>query len=309
MMNRKVGIIGSGHVGTHVASALALRGIADEIVMIDSEPGKTLGMKLDLEDGTPYYPHNVVFKAGEYSDLKDAAVIVNAASGKIATDDRTKELKRSLLVAADIAPKIVASGFKGIIISISNPCDVIAWYLKEKTGLNVFGTGTALDSARVKIELSKLLHVDPHSIQAYSFGEHGNSQFVPFSIAAVCGLPLDDYVRQHHIAFNKEEFRTLVVQKAFTIFKAKPCTEFGIGNACAELVQAVFSDSRTVLPASSMMNGEYGVSGVFVSVPRVIGSEGIVDTPAFPITEEELDLLHKSAETVRRNFETGMEML
>ncbi|MBQ7159718.1 MAG: hypothetical protein IJS09_09925 [Treponema sp.] len=308
-MKRKVGIIGAGHVGTHVASALALRGIADEIVLLDSAPGKAYGMKLDLEDGTAYYPHNVIVKAGEYADFSDADILVNAASGPIQKDDRTKELKASMCVAQDIAQKIKASGFSGILISISNPCDVIAQYLAQETGLNVLGTGTALDGARVKVELAKSLHVDPHSIQGYSFGEHGNSQFVPLSVVTVCGIPFADYVRQKNIAFDAEGFLQWIKVKAWKIFDAKPCTEFGIGNACAEIIQAIFTDSRTVLPVSAMMNGEYGVRGMYLSVPRVIGRNGVVETAEFPVSEEERALLHKSGETVLANYTRGRELL
>lgn len=306
---RKVGIVGTGHVGSHVASALCLRGIADEIVLLDSAPGKAYGMKLDLEDGTAYYPHNVIVKAGEYADFADADILVNAASGPIQKDDRTKELKRSMEVAADIAPKIKASGFSGILISISNPCDVIAQYLAAETGLNVIGTGTALDSARVKVELAKTLHVDPHSIQGYSFGEHGNSQFVPFSVVTVCGVPFYDYLRQKKLSFDEEPFLQWIKVKAWKIFDAKPCTEFGIGNACAEIIQAIFTDSRTVLPVSAMMKGEYGISGMYLSVPRVIGSCGVVDTVEFPLTENERALLKTSGETVLANYKRGRELI
>ncbi len=306
---RKVGIIGSGHVGSHVASALALRGIADEIVLLDTAPGKANGMKLDLEDGTAYYPHNVIVKAGEYSDFADADILVNAASGPIQKDDRTKELKASMCVAQDIAQKIRASAFSGILISISNPCDVIAQYLAKETGLNVLGTGTALDSARVKVELAKVLGADPHSIQGYSFGEHGNSQFIPFSVVTVCGIPFADYLRQKKILFNADEFLQWIKVKAWKIFDAKPCTEFGIGNACAEIIQAIFTDSRTMLPVSSMMKGEYGISGMYLSVPRIIGRSGVMETLELPLTSEEKALLKKSGETVAMNFERGLELL
>ncbi len=308
-MKRKVGIIGAGHVGSHVASALALRGIADEIVLLDVAPGKANGMKLDLEDGTAYYPHNVIVQAGEYADFADADILVNAASGPIQKDDRTKELKASMCVAQDIAQKIKASGFSGILISISNPCDVIAQYLAQETGLRVLGTGTALDSARVKVELAKVLHVDPHSIQGYSFGEHGNSQFVPFSVVTVCGIPFADFLRQKNIPFDGDTFLQWIKVKAWKIFDAKPCTEFGIGNACAEIIQAIFTDSRSLLPVSAMMRGEYGISGMYLSVPRIIGRCGLVDTVTLPLSAEEEALLKKSGETVLANFNRGLQLL
>lgn len=305
MKTRKVVIIGAGHVGSHVASALALRGLADEIVFIDLIADHAFTQGEDNYDATPYCPHPVTIRTGDYADMADADMVVMSASGKIANQDRLLEAGVSADIVRSIAPKIRDSGYKGVIVSITNPCDVIAWGLHDLTGLAVIGTGTALDSARLKAELARQLSVAPQSVNAYVYGEHGNSQFVPFSIATVGAMPLRTFVHDRGIKLDEKEIETRVMKKGWAILngihtqEGKGCTEFGIGNAASEIINAIFHDSRLVLPCSTNLKGLYTDDDVYASVPAIIGRDGVMDVLRFTLSEEEQARLNASCSVIK----------
>ena len=168
----KIGIIGAGHVGSHVASSLMTQGLCDEIVLLDTDEGKARRHADDIADSVAYMPLPAKIYAGGYEALADADIVVLSACSTIFEQDRLLELDATVKVIAEIAPQLTASGFSGIVVSISNPCDVIAQYFARITGLNVVGTGTALDSARLRRRLAAMLGVSPHSVCAYELGEH-----------------------------------------------------------------------------------------------------------------------------------------
>ena len=192
----KIGIIGAGHVGSHVASSLMTQGLCDEIVLLDTDEGKARRHADDIADSVAYMPLPAKIYAGGYEALADADIVVLSACSTIFEQDRLLELDATVKVIAEIAPQLTASGFSGIVVSISNPCDVIAQYFARITGLNVVGTGTALDSARLCRRLAAMLGVSPHSVCAYELGEHGDSQIAAFSAATVCGKPLTDWMAE-----------------------------------------------------------------------------------------------------------------
>lgn len=192
----KIGIIGAGMVGSHVASSLMTQGLCDEIVLLDTDEGKARRHADDIADSVAYMPLPAKIYAGGYEALADADIVVLSACSTIFEQDRLLELDATVKVIAEIAPQLTASGFSGIVVSISNPCDVIAQYFARITGLNVVGTGTALDSARLRRRLAAMLGVSPHSVCAYELGEHGDSQIAAFSAATVCGKPLTDWMAE-----------------------------------------------------------------------------------------------------------------
>ena len=167
----KIGIIGAGHVGSHVASSLMTQGLCDEIVLLDTDEGKARRHADDIADSVAYMPLPAKIYAGGYEALADADIVVLSACSTIFEQDRLLELDATVKVIAEIAPQLTASGFSGIVVSISNPCDVIAQYFARITGLNVVGTGTALDSARLRRRLAAMLGVSPHSVCAYFLGK------------------------------------------------------------------------------------------------------------------------------------------
>ena len=194
MNNRKVGIIGVGHVGAHVAYSLAIQGIVDELVLADTDTARVESEYQDLLDALPHMPHRTRVSIGEYEDLADCDLIVNSAGHielLLGSDDRSRELKFTIPAVHTWVDRVRKAGFDGVVLNISNPCDVVTREIAKSLGLpkgRVLGTGTGLDSARLVTQIVKKTNVDPNSIQAFMFGEHGNSMFAAWSCVTVNGL-------------------------------------------------------------------------------------------------------------------------
>jgi L-lactate dehydrogenase len=309
MKTKKIGIIGLGHVGAHVLSYLVNQSIADEIVLIDSNEKKSLCEETDIRASMPYMPSRINVYAGKYSDLEDADVLINA-SGKvkllIETKDRFDELAFTLDAAKKICPQVKASGFHGIFINITNPCDVIASYIAGELGLpkgHVFGTGTGLDTARLLARLASCSGVDARSITAYMIGEHGNEQFAPLSVINFHGKPLSILAKEDKkFAFDREELSQAVIRDAWTVFEGKHCTEYGIASTAARMAKLVLNDEKAIMPASAPLDGEYGEHDVFAGVPAIIGRNGIEKVIELPLTTEERSKFHQCCDSIRKNI-------
>lgn len=304
---RKIGIIGVGHVGSHVASSMITQGICDELVLIDTNEKKVESHAIDLADSVTYMPHKVKVYKGTYEDIRDADILVVSACATIFEHDRLLELSATAETIKEIAPKIKESGFNGIILSISNPCDIIAQLLQYETKLNVIGTGTALDSSRLTRRISDATGIAPKSIQAYCFGEHGDSQMVPWSIVTINGKPLLEFIEEQPEIYGKidvKEIALITMKTGWHVVQGKGATEFGIGAATAELAKAIIHDERRVLPCSTMLNGEYKENGLYASVPCVIGKNGVEEIIEFNITDEEQKEFSKSCEIIKRHYES-----
>lgn len=279
---RKIGIIGIGNVGAHVASSIVTQGICNELILLDCIQQRAKAHAEDIADSCCYMAQDVDVRSGDYGDLGDADLLVISAASSILDEDRLKELDKTIEVMDDIIPNIKASGFKGIILSISNPCDIIAEYLQRGTGLKVIGTGTMLDTARLKLRIARKLGVDPKSVQGYVLGEHGDSQMVPWSLVEIGGIP----IRQFDPSLTETDLKQLAAETAkagWQIVMGKGCTEFGIGAACAALAKAVLEDEKTILPVSNYIE-EYGV---YTSIPWVIGADGAERKISVKLTEAE----------------------
>ncbi len=309
MNNRKVGIIGVGHVGAHVAYALIIQGIADELVLVDSDEARLESECQDLLDALPHMPHRTRVSAGRYEDLADCDVIVNSA-GQIGlllgSEDRSRELKYTVPAVRTWVDRVREAGFDGVVLSISNPCDVvtreIAKGLKLPKG-RVLGTGTGLDSARLVTQIVKKTNVDPNSIQAFMFGEHGNSMFAAWSCATVNGLPIDKMAEQDEAwAFDRDEVEQLGRHGGWVTFSWKHATEYSIATTAARMVKAILHDERLLMPASTELNGEYGQRDVYAGVPCIIGKNGVERVVEFPLSEEELAKFQTSCDTIRANI-------
>ena len=200
MKKEKIGVIGAGHVGSHVASALSLGGLCDEIVLVDCDADKARAQAIDLADAAVCFPRPVAIAAGGYDKLADAALVVMAACDGILEEDRLLELDNTVRVAQQILPRLKDSGFCGVVVSITNPCDIIAQYLAAGTGLTVIGTGTALDSARLRLRIAQAAGVAPASVEAYCLGEHGDSQVAALSSAVIGGRPVQELCSEAALA-------------------------------------------------------------------------------------------------------------
>ena len=309
MKTRKVGIIGLGHVGAHVAYSLAIQGIADELVLVDHNPQKLASEVQDLRDAVAYMPHRVAVKGGDFPDLGDCDVIVNSI-GKIElleTHDRLSEMDFTIKAVREYAHKIKESGFSGVLINITNPCDIVtrelAMHLDMPKG-RVFGTGTGLDTSRLLSALNRQTGVDHKSITAYMMGEHGALQFAPWSCVSFRGMPLDKWAEtDEKFRFDREALKKESIGGGWVTYSGKKCTEYGICTTAARMVHIVLHDEKTIMPASMELCGEYGEEGLFVGVPCLIGKDGVEQVIELPLTDEEKATFHACCEGVRKNME------
>lgn len=308
MKHRKAAILGVGHVGAHVASALCMEGIVDELILIDTRPQKIISEAQDLNDALLYTSWSVNVHPGDFADLKDCDVLINAA-GDIellrGNEERSSELDFTIRAVHSFAPKIAKSGFKGVIINISNPCDVVTRALAKGCGLpygHVFGTGTALDTSRLVGAISKKTGLARHSITAMMLGEHGNRQFAPKSVLSFQGAPL----KAASLLAKDLDWKELeqeAIKGGWVTFAGKQCTEYGIAATAARLAEAVLRDEHLILPVSAPLSGEYGQYDLYAGVPAVIGRHGIEKVIVLPLNDEEKTEFLACCDAIRSNVE------
>ena len=306
---RKVGIIGVGHVGAHVAFSLVTQGIVDELVLVDINKQKAISERQDLLDATTYLPHRINVIAGEYEDLGDCDIIVNSV-GKIddVSQDRLAELQQSVDMVDSYIKRVMDAGFNGIIINITNPCDIIAYHIQKVTGLpsnQVMGTGTGLDSSRFRNVMAECTGIDHKSIIGYSLGEHGDSQMIPWSVVNLGGKSLSELEKERPDTFgslDKENIKYRTVKGGWFTYEGKKSTEFGIASTAARFIKGIYHDEKFVTTASTLLEGQYGEEGFYISIPVVIGKNGVEDKYELNLTEEELKEFKHSCNVVKENI-------
>lgn len=318
IQKRKIGIIGAGHVGSHGGYALISQGLAEEIVYIDVDHEKAVAQALDLQDSSTYLGRHVTVRAGNYSDIKDAQILVVAAGPlpdmKAGQTDRQQTLGATVSILKDIIPQIKNSGFEGIIVNISNPADVVAHYLQEKLNWDpkrILSTSTTLDSSRVRRAIAEETGYDQHSVNAYALGEHGESQFVPWSNVTVAGKPILQLIKEQPERFGKlnlQEIADRAKKAGWIILGGKGSTEFGIGASIANVVQAILGDENRILPVSTLLNGEYGQKAVFASVPCRLNSSGVAEVIELNLTAEEKEKFAASCSSMDSNYKKALSL-
>lgn len=307
---RILGVIGLGHVGAHVAYALAVQGIADELILVDQNEKKLSSEVQDLRDAAAYLPHRVTVRAGGFQELGVCDVIVNCV-GRIellrGSHDRLTEMDYTIPAVRGYAHKVRESGFDGVLINITNPCDIVTRELALELGLprgRVFGTGTGLDTSRLLSALARQTGIDHKSITCYMLGEHGNQQFAPWSCVSFRGMPLDVWVeRDERFRFDRMALQKESIGGGWVTFSGKFCTEYGIATTAARMAHIVLHDEKAIMPASAELCGEYGETGLFAGVPCVIGANGVEQVIELPLTAEELATFHSCCEGIRKNME------
>lgn len=317
-MNRlkKVGIIGSGHVGSHCALTLISQGVVDDIKLVDIHKQKAISQALDCMDTLSFLPHRVKVSAGDYEDLGDRDIII-ISIGTIdnVSKDRLGELKVSLEIVNSFIPKVMESGFKGYFVVISNPVDIITYYVQKLSGLphnKVIGTGTGLDSARLKRILSTELDIDASSIQAFMLGEHGNSQFACFSNTYIQGKKLNDFIEENKKYYPDFNYNTVEIQTreaGWNIYVGKNSTEFGIAYTCCEIIKAIYHNERKILAVSGYLQGEYGYYDIYTGVPAIIGKNGIEKIIELSLDSIEQAKLKASVDIIRKHIILGKEYI
>lgn len=314
MTRKKVAIVGCGLVGSTTAFSLITQGICDEIMMIDINEERAYGEVLDLKDSIEYLNRNVRIMTGSYRDCKDMDIIIITAGAPPKTgQSRLDTLDLTANICKKMIEPIMQSGFDGIFLTVSNPVDIIAQYIYELSGLpknQVIGSGTAIDSARLKNFIAQIISVDPRSVHAYSMGEHGDSQMVPWSTVTVAGKPFFDVIADNRELVGRVDLEELVYQtsrKGFEILNRKGTTYYGIATACAGIVKAILNDENRIIPVSTLLEGEYGVNHVFAGVPTVLNRHGAADVLEIHMTPKELERFLESTDVIREHVSRLMK--
>lgn len=307
-MARKMAVIGMGNVGSTVAHYIVANGFADDLVLIDTREAKVIADATDFQDAMPNLPYHTNIFVNDYSLLKDADVIISAL-GNIKlqdnpTDDRFAELPFTRVEVRKVAKQIKESGFTGKIVAITNPVDVITSIYQEVTGLpknHVLGTGTLLDSARMKRAVAQRLNIDPRSVVGYNLGEHGNSQFTAWSTVRVLGKPITEIAKEKNLDLDALDNEAKV--GGHRVFHGKKYTNYGVATAAVLLANTIVNNALTELPVSNYRE-EYGT---YLSYPAIVGRDGIVEQLELELTEEELKKLQISADYIKTKYAESRE--
>lgn len=297
-MSTKIAVIGAGHVGSHVARALAAGSVANEIVLIDRLSRKAEAQAMDIADAMSYPPSQVVVRAGTYDDCANTDITV-VAIGKAREPGQTRLdlLGDSVRMVHELAGQLGSRCVNGLFICITNPCDIIADCLRQLLGMHrfkIFGTGTLQDTARLLRVLSGQTGVNMQLIEACVLGEHGDSSMIPFSALRIDGRAAAEYP-----GFRPDEALERTHNIGMDIIEGKGSTEFGIGQSAAFLCRAILTDAGITLPLSVHLEGEYNLNGINCGVPCVVGREGIRRIIELPLTGQERRELNRSAEVLR----------
>lgn len=297
----KVAVIGLGKVGVTTAFTLLLKGLTTELVLFSRELSKAEGEKSDLEHGAPFYPHCKITATDRYEDLSGTDLVIFTAGAAQKPGQTRLDLTRgNCEILKSSIPKIVKHAPNCLILMVANPLDIMTLQAAKLAGLpsgRVFGSGTLLDTARFRLHLSKTINVNPTSIHAYILGEHGDSSFAPVSMATIGGKPLLSFpeMSHDHIKWALEETR----KDAYKIIKEKGATYYGIATALSHIVESIARDSKKIIPLSSVLTGQYGLENIALSLPCILGRNGIETVIDLPLTLEEQAALNISADILK----------
>ena len=306
---RKVILIGTGMVGMSYAYALLNQNACDELVLIDVDKERAHGEAMDLNHGLAFSSSHMKIYAGDYQDCENADIVVICAGvAQKPGESRLDLLTRNTEVFRSIIGPVTESGFNGIFLVATNPVDIMTLITAKLSGFNprrVLGSGTALDTARLRYMLGEYFNVDPRNMHAYVIGEHGDSEFVAWSQAMLATKPILELCGEtggcqiQDMENIEEQVRT----SAQRIIKAKRATYYGIGMALVRITKAIFSNENSVLTVSAMLRGEYGESDVYVGIPCIVNRNGIQRVLSLPLTEEETAKFHASCQTLHEAYD------
>lgn len=303
----KITVIGSGNVGSTIAYTLTTMGLASEIVMIDVNEEKSLGEALDIRQGVPFCnPANVY--AGSYADAKDSnIVVITSGMARKPGMSRLDLAQTNVDIIKSIADKIVPVAPDATYVIVSNPVDILTYVFLKHTGLpqeRVIGSGTILDTARLRSRVSEYYSVNQKNVHAYVLGEHGDSSFVPWSIANISNVPIESYrdaVKSEvdYPEFHKDEVEDYMRKSGARVIQRKGATFYAVSVSVCHICQCLLSGIDTTLTVSTMLNGEYGIDDVCLSLLNVVGSKGAHSKIMLPLNDEEVKALHNSAKVLK----------
>lgn len=302
---RKVAIIGCGMVGSTTAFALADSGLFTDMILIDLNRERAVGEAMDLSHCVPF-TRPVEIRAGDYSDLRDCGIIIiTAGVPQKQGETRIDLINNNVKVFRSIIPQITRFNSDAFLLVVSNPVDVLSYVAYKLSGFDsskVFGSGTVLDSARLKFTIGRRLNVDPRSVHAFIIGEHGDSELAVWSSANVSGIRLDEYCAHCGYVSHEENRKKLendVKNSAYEIIERKGATYYGIAAATRRICESIVRDEHSILPVSTLAKGHYGLNDLYISVPSLVGARGVEDILDVNLSDEERAALEKSAAALK----------
>jgi L-lactate dehydrogenase len=302
----KVVVVGTGAVGAAVAFDIVRNHVCDDLILIDINKEKAWAEATDLQHSLGYSGSKMRIKDGEYNECSDADIVVIAAALPYITGQtRLDMIEKAAGIMNNIVPKVMESGFSGIFVVITNPVDVMSYYVHKLSGIaanKVIGTGTALDSARLRYHLADVMNVDPQSVHALCMGEHGDSQIIPWSQITVGGKRFLDIINDNKVrleGFNINTVTEDIKKIAYRIVNAKGATTFGIAATTVQIIRAVLNDENKVIPVSAMLNGEYDEENIYIGVPAVLNSQGVKELVEYHLSDDEMVELKKSISIIK----------
>ena len=303
----KVSIIGTGCVGSTIAYTLTVMGLASEIVMIDINNEKALGEALDIRQGTPFCGACSIY-AGDYRDAKDSnIVILTSGIARKPGQSRLELAQTNVDITKSIIPEITKYAPDATYIIVSNPVDILTYTFCKCSGLpesRIIGSGTILDTARLRARLSEYYNINQSNVHAYVFGEHGDSSFVPWSIANISNVPIEECNKLLSVsgvmppALNFEEVEQYVRKSGARVIQRKGATFYAVSVSVCHICKCLLAGIDTTMTVSTMMHGEYGISDVCLSTLNLVGHNGVRGKVNVSLTDEEIGKLHRSADTL-----------
>jgi len=312
LKKRKVVIVGAGFVGMSMAYSVLNQGGVEELVLIDIDENKTEGEAMDLSHGLPYAPQRMQIRAGNYEECKDASIVVITAGLTQKPGQSRLELTVSnAKIIRDITQKIMASGFDGILVVASNPVDLMTYVVAKVSGLpknKVIGSGTVLDTARLRYLIADYLEVSSKNVHAYILGEHGDTSLVPWEHCYVgCKKMLDIMEDNNHPMEDLKKIYDGVWQAAYEIIEKKRATYYGIGLALNRIIKAILNDENAILTLSTYLENQYGQSDIYIGVPAIINRNGIKEVMELKLNEEDQAKLDKSCNMLKQIIENDLK--
>ncbi len=307
---KKIVLVGTGMVGMSFAYAALNQNLCDEFVLIDLNKKRAMGEAMDLNHGLAFSKSSMKIYAGEYSDCKDADIVVICAGvAQKQGETRPQLLNRNTAVFKSIVTPVCESGFEGIFLVATNPVDIMTRVTAELSGFpkhRVIGSGTTLDSARLRYLLGEYFDINTRSVHGYVMGEHGDSEFVPWSQALLATKPVNDIMLENPEKYQLSDLKKIeeeVRHSAYKIIEAKGATYYGIGMAIVQICRAVLQNENSILTVSCHLNGQYGRYGTFVGVPAIIDRSGVKDLMELSLTGKEMNKLIESCNTLDKYYE------
>ena len=310
---RKAAVIGCGFVGSATAFTLMQSRLFSEMVLLDANEEKADGEAKDIAHGVPFAGQMKIY-AGNYDDVADAAIIIVTAGANQKPDETRLDLvHKNVAIYKSIIPEIASRDYQGILLIVSNPVDILTYTAIKLSGLpenRVIGSGTVLDTARLKYALGEHLSVDSRSVHSFIIGEHGDSEIAAWSSTNVSGIPLNDFceMRGHfnHEA-SMEEIANRVKNSAYEIIAKKHATYYGIAMSVKRICECIMRDEKSILPISTIMHGEYGIENIALSMPAIVGVNGVETHVPISLNEEEAQKLKESADALKKVID-GLEL-